>query len=909
MPVIFGFIGAALGAALGDWSAAVLGFGVGFLLSRLTTLDRAHRVLTQQLENLRDRHDTIERELRKLQRDATVAARPADVQKPAPEPVRPAAPVAPHPTQPPRTPVVTPPPLPAIESEQPAPSIPRPIPEPPTSAPASAAPMWLLEFFTTGNVVAKVGMVIVFFGVAFLVRYAADRGLLPIEFRLMAVAAGSLVMLGIGWYLRTSKPDYAMVLQGGAVGLLYLTIFAAFRLYGLLPGAFTFALLVAVVVISSVLAVLQDSLALAAIGTSGGFLAPILASTGGGSHVALFSYYAVLNAGVLGIAWFRAWQFLNWLAFVFTFGIGLLWGQQFYQPGLLSTTEPFLIFFFLLFLAVAVLFAHRQAPRLRGYIDGTLVFGAPAIAFTMQSVLVRDIPFGRAYSAVVLSALYLALTRALWRRDRALRQLAEAFLALAVVFLILAVPLAFAGHATAAAWALEGTGLIWIGVRQQRLLARLSGAALLVGAGIAFAVMDTSAIGPLPVLNARFLACVAIAAGSVVAGFVLSRARSTLRDVEVPFEWGLLVWGLLWWFGSVAFEIDRHVEGRFEISSQLLAWAGSMSAVGLLARWWKWRAMMLATIPIGPFMWLAVIPLFVFESNRGPLPDLGWLAWLVVVGASYLQMFWFEDAWPEAAVKVWHAATGWLAVFLVTWALAVEVTHAVPETPTWSLTIWCLIPALFLLALRTIGRSISWPVQRFAAFYRSVVPLAPAAGIVLWVVWAFGQSGSADPLPYVPIVNPLELVQAVGLIAVYAGLDLRERVTTEVESMRRGGLIVIAVLAFIALNVIVARVVHFYWGVAFDLEALIDSPVFQTGISILWGLTAGLLMTLARMRINRSVWLVGAGVLAALIVKLFLVDLGHVGGVARIVSFLATGVLILAIGYFAPAPPKAERAA
>ena len=899
MPVIFGLIGAVIGASVGEWSGLVLGFAVGFLASQLTRLDRAHSLVKEQLAELRNRHNDLERELLKLQRGVAPAARPADIPKPAPEPVRPA--------------VVAPPPLPSVERAEPArPTPPPPIPDQPVSEPTPAAPNWLIEFFTTGNVVAKVGMVIVFFGVAFLVRYAADRGLLPIEFRLMAVAAGSLVLLGIGWYLRTSKPDYAMVLQGGAVGLLYLTIFAAFRLYGLLPGLFTFVLLVAVVIFSAVLAVLQDSLALAAIGTSGGFLAPILASTGGGSHVALFSYYAVLNAGVLGIAWFRAWQFLNWLAFVFTFGIGLLWGQQFYQPALLATTEPFLIFFFLLFLAVAVLFAHRQAPQLRGYIDGTLVFGAPAIAFTMQSVLVRNIPFGRAYSAVALSALYLALTRALWSRgrvgDRALRPLAEAFLALAVVFLILAVPLAFAGHATAAAWALEGTGLIWIGVRQQRLLARLSGAALLIGAGIAFAVMDTSAIGSLPVLNARFLACAAIAAGSIVAGRVLAKARSMLVSVEVALEWALLVWGLCWWFGSVVFEIDRHVAGRVEVSAQLLAWAGSMCAIGLLARWWQWRAMMLSTIPIGPLMWLVVLPLFVFEWNTGPLKDLGWLAWAVVISASYLQMFWFEEAWPKAAVKTWHAATAWLGLFLVTWAIAVAVKQAIPETPTWSATIWCVVPALFVLALRTIGRSIAWPVQRFAAFYRGIVPLAPAAGIVLWVVWAFGQSGTADPLPYVPIVNPIELVQGIGLIAIYAGLDLRDT-TTDVESMRRGGLIAVAVLAFIALNVIVARVVHFYWGVPFALDLLIDSAVFQTGISILWGLTAGLLMTLARMRINRAVWMVGAGVLAALIAKLFLVDLGNVGGVARIVSFLATGVLILAIGYFAPLPPKTESAA
>src|SRR6185295_7984093 len=147
-------------------------------------------------------------------------------------------------------------------------------------------------------------------------------------------------------------------------------------------------------------------------------------------------------------------------------------------------------------------------------------------------------------------------------------------------------------------------------------------------AGIAFAVMDTSTVGPLPVLNARFLACAAIAAGSIVAGLVLSRARSLVAGFEVPLEWGLLVWGLLWWFGSVAFEIDRHVEGRFDFSAQLLAWAGSMCAIGLLARWWKWRAMMLATILLGPVVWLAVLPQFALISNEGPLRDFGWLAWL-----------------------------------------------------------------------------------------------------------------------------------------------------------------------------------------------------------------------------------------------------------------------------------------
>jgi uncharacterized membrane protein len=93
--------------------------------------------------------------------------------------------------------------------------------------------------------------------------------------------------------------------------------------------------------------------------------------------------------------------------------------------------------------------------------------------------------------------------------------------------------------------------------------------------------------------------------------------------------------------------------------------------------------------------------------------------------------------------------------------------------------------------------------------------------------------------------------------------------------------------------------------VPFDLDALMKSSVFQTGISILWGVTAGVLMTVARRWVDRAVWMTGAALIAALIIKLFVIDLGNISGIARIVSFLATGLLILLIGYLAPVPPRA----
>src|SRR6266852_3809879 len=327
-------------------------------------------------------------------------------------------------------------------------SEPRRATEPPYIPPeATAGPNPVMKWLLGGNTVVRVGVVILFFGVAFLLKYAYEHTHVPIELRLMGAALGAFVLLVLGWRLRHDRPGYALSLQGGGIGLLYLTIFAAFRLYSLLPPLPAFVLLLAVAVFSAALAVLQDSLALAAVGVSGGFLAPILASTGHENHVMLFSYYLVLNLGIFAIAFYKAWRLLNLLGLLFTFVIKTLWGVTSYRPELFGSTEPFLGAFFLLYVAVPILYARRQAFVLRHYVDGTLVFGVPLVAFGLQTGLVRPFEYGAAWSAFSLGAFYLMLASALWRRTgENLRLLTESFLALGVGFGTLAIPLAFDGR-------------------------------------------------------------------------------------------------------------------------------------------------------------------------------------------------------------------------------------------------------------------------------------------------------------------------------------------------------------------------------------------------------------------------------------------------------------------------------
>ena len=194
------------------------------------------------------------------------------------------------------------------------------------------AKVW--SWFTTGNVPVKVGVVLSLFGVGFLVKEGIDRQwlVLPLELRLMFVALFGIGLLVLGWRLRTRQRTYALSVQGGGIGVLYLTIYASFGIYHLMPAALAFALLVGVTAAAGVLAVLQDARSLAVLGTLGGFLAPVLVSTGSGNHVALFGYYALLNVAIVGIAWFKAWRVLNVLGFVFTFGVGTLWGIDGTRP-------------------------------------------------------------------------------------------------------------------------------------------------------------------------------------------------------------------------------------------------------------------------------------------------------------------------------------------------------------------------------------------------------------------------------------------------------------------------------------------------------------------------------------------------------------------------------------------------
>ncbi|MGA7982414.1 MAG: DUF2339 domain-containing protein [Chromatiaceae bacterium] len=774
--------------------------------------------------------------------------------------------------------------------------------------PIAEAVQRLKAWVDKGNPVVQVGTLVLFFGVAFLVKYAAERDLVPIELRLTGVALGGLVLLALGWRLRVRTGIYATVLQGAGIGVIYLTVYAAAKLYGLIPPAFALVLMLGVVACSGILAVLQDAFALALFGTTGGFLAPVLASTGGGSHVMLFSYYALLNAGILGIAWFRAWRVLNLAGFLFTFVIGSLWGYHYYRPELFSTTEPFLVLFFLFYVAIAVLFAQRQQPKLRGYVDGGLVFGVPLVAFGLQAALVRDFEYGLAWSALALGAFYIGSTAMLWHRGRAhLRLLTESFLALGIVFASLAIPLALDGRWTATAWSLEGAALVWIGLRQGRRLPRAFGVLLQLGGGLALLIAG-GAPRVLPILNGTFLSACMVAAAGLFSAWYLRSKQKDLAPWEALLPVPLMLWGLAWWVGAGLNDIDWYLTGRTQGELSLAFVAVTAFAAGRVGARLTWRELALTSAALLPILVLVALSQLTDSLYTHPFGGWGILVWPLALAIQYALLWHLETTWPRWIIHAWHPVSLWLLLLLATWELQWLIGQAVPDADTWRNIAWALIPGLAVATLWRYGGLIPWPVRRHFRGY-AVTGLAPVAVyLYLWTIAASRLPGTAVPLPYVPLINPLDLAQLFALLALTRWCSWLSRAAERPSWWPRQALwlSMLGAGGFLWLNTLVARSVHFWDGVRYSIGPLYHSMVFQAAAAILWTLTALPLMVVANRRGVREPWLAGAALLAAVVLKLFLVDLSGIGTLARIVSFLVVGALMLLIGYLAPLPPRTE---
>ncbi|MCR4456243.1 DUF2339 domain-containing protein [Pseudescherichia sp. L3] len=756
----------------------------------------------------------------------------------------------------------------------------------------------LVSWFMRGNPLAKLGILLLFFGLAFLFRYSVERDLFPLELRLCVAALAAVVLLALGWRLRHKQPVYALILQGGATGVLYLTVFGAFRLWQMLPMTLAFALLLLICAVSVGLAVLQRALSLAMLASLGGYLAPLLLSTGGGSHIGLFSFYLLLSCGILAISVWQHWRVLNLLGLLFTFGVGGVWGLYSYQPAFYLSCQLFLIANIVLFGVLSVALSLRAQGSGQRIIDGVLLFAPPLIGFGMQYVLTQDFTFGPAFSALGFGAFYLLLAWLVLRRKPELgRPLVLAALALGGAFVTLAIPLALSARWTSMAWALEGLGILWLGVQQQQRRMSYSGTGLLllaVGSAL-WAVQDT-----LPALSQLMI--------FAVLSLTWIAAAWLWRGLNTQGSYGLLAGGIIFWL------LALHGLSALTLSQWMNDLPGLLTLTALSVHGWRWAAQRLRWRAFSYSVWLLwplMLATLVWQiAAQGAIFSAGWqnLAW----GVALPSAFWLLHQQRTPPVPYLSQGVHLSLFWMIVTALAAELWWYI-DTLSWGTFPWqaglamTSAAATILLVRAGLKRSL-WPLRVWPQWYGTLA-LAPM-GLFLLVMLLLTNidDGVVMGQGYRPLLNPLEEGAAFALMALLALAQLCTRYfPVQGREIHRRVPLLLAGLAFWWLNGLLLRSLAWYGGIDWSISALWSSRLVQTCFALFWMLVALLVMLRAARQVSRREWLCGAALLGVVIVKLMLVDSAGGGGLARAVAFIGVAVLVLIVGYFSPLPPRVQQ--
>ena len=433
---------------------------------------------------------------------------------------------------------------------------------------------------------------------------------------------------------------------------------------------------------------------------------------------------------------------------------------------------------------------------------------------------------------------------------------------------------------------------------------------VLVGAGIAFAISGVGGVDDPLFANAFFAGAMLIAVSGLAIARVGDRAGTSLTAGERALVPALFCWGVAWWLAAGAVELVRQLPRDEEVHA-VLAWVTAGVALALLCtRALAWPRLAGAGVVLLPA--IAIAASADFHLARTTLAAYGAIVW----PCAWAVQWWvlrYGEAWrarqgdatyaaldPERVLNAAHAISAVAVTAQVAWELSEWTGRFTPAYTAWT-PCAAALPAIAYLVLVARWRvSAHWP---FSVRYRAYAVGAgmPVAGFL--ALWFFAVNllspGDPSPLPYLPLANPLDLTLALAL-CVTAAWAMRLGTFPERALYQWIGAGI-----FVALNGVVLRTAHQWGDVPWRLSSLLASKPLQAALTLTWTLTALAAMAVATRRRLRILWMLGAALLAAVVAKLFLLDLGALSGLPRVVAFLGAGVLLLVIGFVSPLPPAA----
>ncbi len=513
-----------------------------------------------KLQALEQRILALERSL------AQFVRAPAGVAPPArPEAQPPAAALPP----PPR---LAPPP--AAAPPQPMPAAPQP------GQPAKRRAELDWETLVGGRVLNRVGILALLLAVAFFLKFAFDNNWIGPTGRVaIGIFAGTALLVWSQWLLQRGYPYFSEGIAGLGAAVLYLSIYAGWSYYHLFSQAVAFASMIVVTIAMTGIAIGRDSQRIAVLALAGGFLTPMLVSTGTDQQIVLFTYLAVLDAALLLLAHAKDWRLLEGVAFVWTQVYFWEWYERFYQADKLERTLAYAALFFVIFAALPLVRSRRKGVLQPDQI-ALVLLNAFSILAVLRLTLWPEHRWTLTLAVLLLAVLHLVASRTTPAPAAGQAPLVSLMYAgLALLYVTLAIPIRLDGKWITIAWAVEGAILIWTGFRAQMGFLR--------GAGLSLFVLTALRLFALPIparnflLNARFGTEMAVVASFVAALVLAQQHRAALRQDEGNAYAVLGIGTNVLFLWALSHEV-WDVYGRMRTSLGMDSWLAQQLALSLL---------------------------------------------------------------------------------------------------------------------------------------------------------------------------------------------------------------------------------------------------------------------------------------------------------------------------------------
>ena len=323
-----------------------------------------------------------------------------------------------------------------------------------------------IEKFIGENLINKIGIAITIIGVAIGAKYSIDHDLISPIGRIILGYLMGFGLLGIGLKLKRNYENYSAVLVSGAIAILYFITFFAYSLYNLFPQLSAFALMVVFTILGVAAAIRYNKQVIAHIGMVGAYGVPFLLSNDSGNVSILFSYIAVINIGILLIAFKKYWKPLYYASFAISWLVYVSWyNNNFQSADHFSVALIFLALFFATFYAIFL--AYKLVQNENFNLDDVILLLTNSFIFygIGYSILKTNVTTEHLSGIFTLcnAMIHFVVCLIIYRQKLADRNLFYLVAGLVLLFVTISIPVQLDGNWVTLLWAGEAALLFWIG--------------------------------------------------------------------------------------------------------------------------------------------------------------------------------------------------------------------------------------------------------------------------------------------------------------------------------------------------------------------------------------------------------------------------------------------------------------